>query len=128
MVTHYGGGVEKRLFSASLFASIAQIIVITFGGLIILNSLCIAITPPITALGVGGLAIARANSVASNFLAPGGTRTPIFEFRRLVPYPVRPRAREVGRGDWIRTSGPSGPKPDALTKLSYAPALRHQPS
>jgi hypothetical protein len=66
MVTHYGGGVEKRLFSASLFASIAQIIVITFGGLIILNSLCIAITPPITALGVGGLAIARANSVASN--------------------------------------------------------------
>ncbi len=77
MVTHYGGGVEKRLFSASLFASIAQIIVITFGGLIILNSLCIAITPPITALGVGGLAIARANSVASEFfLRPEGLEPP----------------------------------------------------
>jgi small-conductance mechanosensitive channel len=59
-VTHYGGGVEKRLLSASLFASIAQIVVITFGALIILNSLGIAITPLITALGVGGLAIALA--------------------------------------------------------------------
>ena len=34
-VAHYGGGVEKRLLSASLFASIAQITVITFGVLII---------------------------------------------------------------------------------------------
>lgn len=59
-VTHYGGGVEKRLLSASLFASIAQIVVITFGALIILNSLGIAITPLLTALGVGGLAIALA--------------------------------------------------------------------
>jgi small-conductance mechanosensitive channel len=59
-VAHYGGGVEKRLLSASLFASIAQITVITFGVLIILNSLGIAITPLLTALGVGGLAIALA--------------------------------------------------------------------
>lgn len=59
-VSHYGGGVEKRLLSASLFASIAQIVVITFGALIILNSLGIAITPLLTALGVGGLAIALA--------------------------------------------------------------------
>jgi small-conductance mechanosensitive channel len=59
-VSHYGGGVEKRLLSASLFASIAQITVTVFGVLIILNSLGIAITPLITALGVGGLAIALA--------------------------------------------------------------------
>ncbi|HEX8806918.1 MAG TPA: mechanosensitive ion channel domain-containing protein, partial [Candidatus Aquilonibacter sp.] len=59
-VGHYGRGVEKRLLSASLFASVAQTVVVIFGVLIILNSLGIAITPLLTALGVGGLAVALA--------------------------------------------------------------------
>ncbi len=59
-VTRYGRGVEKRVLSASLFSSVAQTIVVTFGVLIILNSLGIAITPLLTALGVGGLAVALA--------------------------------------------------------------------
>jgi small-conductance mechanosensitive channel len=59
-ISHYGGGVEKRLLSASLFASVAETVVVIFGVLIILNSLGIAITPLLTALGVGGLAVALA--------------------------------------------------------------------
>lgn len=59
-VARYGRGVEKRVLSASLFSSVAQTIVVIFGVLIILNSLGIAITPLLTALGVGGLAVALA--------------------------------------------------------------------
>lgn len=59
-VGRYGRGVEKRVLSASLFSSVAQTIVVIFGVLIILNSLGIAITPLLTALGVGGLAVALA--------------------------------------------------------------------
>lgn len=59
-VTCHGRGVGRRLLSASLFASVAQGIVIAFGALIVLSSLGIAITPLLTALGVGGLAVALA--------------------------------------------------------------------
>jgi len=59
-VGYYGRGVERRLLSASLFASVAQGIVIAVGALVVLSSLGIAITPLLTALGVGGLAVALA--------------------------------------------------------------------
>lgn len=59
-VTYHGRGVGRRLLSASLFASVAQGIAIAFGALIVLSSLGIAITPLLTALGVGGLAVALA--------------------------------------------------------------------
>jgi hypothetical protein len=52
--------------------------------------------------------------------APGGTRTPIFEFRRLVPYPVRPRAQAM-----VGTTGfepaTSTSQTSRSTKLSYVP-------
>jgi small-conductance mechanosensitive channel len=86
-VAHYGGGVEKRLLSASLFASIAQITVITFGVLIILNSLGIAITPLLTALGVGGLAIA---------LALKDTLANLFSGIQIVA------SRQLRPGDYVR--------------------------
>jgi small-conductance mechanosensitive channel len=66
-----------RFPSSSLFANIAQIVAITLGGLILLQSLNIAIAPILTALGVGGLAVALANLfsgiqiVAAHQLRPG---------------------------------------------------------
>jgi len=46
--------------SATIFVSITQVIVWTIGGLVLLDSLGVAITPLLTALGVGGLAVALA--------------------------------------------------------------------
>jgi small-conductance mechanosensitive channel len=46
--------------SATIFVSITRVIVWTMGGLVLLNSLGVAITPLLTALGVGGLAVALA--------------------------------------------------------------------
>jgi small-conductance mechanosensitive channel len=79
----YYGRTGRHLLSATLFASVAQWIVVTVGGLVILSSLGIAITPVLTALGVGGLAVALAlkdtlanlfsgiQIVASNQIRPG---------------------------------------------------------
>jgi small-conductance mechanosensitive channel len=46
--------------SASLFINLTKILIIVVGGLIVLQSIGISITPLITALGVGGLAVALA--------------------------------------------------------------------
>jgi small-conductance mechanosensitive channel len=46
--------------SASIFVNIARIIVLALGGLMLLQSLGVSITPLLTALGVGGLAVALA--------------------------------------------------------------------
>jgi small-conductance mechanosensitive channel len=81
-VTYYGRS-GKSLLSASLFASVAQWTVVILGSLVILSSLGIRITPILTALGVGGLAVALAlkdtlanlfsgiQIVASNQIRPG---------------------------------------------------------
>jgi small-conductance mechanosensitive channel len=55
----YGAGGEQ-VASATLLASVAQGIVVIIGLLVILSSLGIQITPLLTALGVGGLAVALA--------------------------------------------------------------------
>ncbi|HTA82702.1 MAG TPA: mechanosensitive ion channel family protein [Bacteroidia bacterium] len=56
--------------SISLFNSIIKIVVYCIGGLIILQALNISITPIITALGVGGLAVALAlQDTLSNLFA-----------------------------------------------------------
>lgn len=56
--------------SATIFVNIARIVVITIGGLVLLNSLGVAITPLLTALGVGGLAVALAlQDTLSNLFA-----------------------------------------------------------
>ena len=49
-----------RFPASSLFANVAQILVMLVGALILLQSLNIAIAPILTALGVGGLAVALA--------------------------------------------------------------------
>jgi small-conductance mechanosensitive channel len=56
--------------SASIFVSITRVIVWTIGGLVLLDSLGVAISPLLTALGVGGLAVALAlQDTLSNLFA-----------------------------------------------------------
>jgi small-conductance mechanosensitive channel len=56
--------------SATIFVSITKVAVWTIGGLILLDSLGVAITPLLTALGVGGLAVALAlQDTLSNLFA-----------------------------------------------------------
>ena len=56
--------------SATIFVSITRVIVWTIGGLVLLDSLGVAITPLLTALGVGGLAVALAlQDTLSNLFA-----------------------------------------------------------
>lgn len=53
-------GASEQIASGTLFAGIAEAIVISIGALIIMSSLGIKVTPILTALGVGGLAVALA--------------------------------------------------------------------
>jgi small-conductance mechanosensitive channel len=56
--------------SATIFVNITRVVVWTIGGLVLLDSLGVAITPLLTALGVGGLAIALAlQDTLSNLFA-----------------------------------------------------------
>jgi small-conductance mechanosensitive channel len=56
--------------SATIFVTITRAVVWTIGGLVLLNSLGVAITPLLTALGVGGLAVALAlQDTLSNLFA-----------------------------------------------------------
>ncbi|MGP8215000.1 MAG: mechanosensitive ion channel family protein [Bacteroidia bacterium] len=61
---------EETRSSISLFNTIINIIVYCLGGLVILQALGISITPVITALGIGGLAVALAlQDTLSNLFA-----------------------------------------------------------
>jgi small-conductance mechanosensitive channel len=56
--------------SATIFVTITKVVVWTIGGLVLLDSLGVAITPLLTALGVGGLAVALAlQDTLSNLFA-----------------------------------------------------------
>ena len=60
LVKFYSKNTEGILPSSSIFANLTKIIIFIIGLLIILQSLGISITPILTALGVGGLAVALA--------------------------------------------------------------------
>ena len=68
VLANMGGGLIKLflnnrqpvLFSTSIINNVVKGIILVIGGLIILSSLGISITPLITALGIGGLAVALA--------------------------------------------------------------------
>jgi small-conductance mechanosensitive channel len=59
-VTEGGAKVDKIFPASSILKNIIRIVVFLVGGLLILNNLNISITPILTALGVGGLAVALA--------------------------------------------------------------------
>jgi small-conductance mechanosensitive channel len=70
LVRHYGGGLSTALPVTSLTQNIASLVVVGIGLLVLLNSLGVSITPLLTALGVGGLAVALAlQDTLSNLFA-----------------------------------------------------------
>jgi small-conductance mechanosensitive channel len=72
---------------STIFTNLAQLLVFLLGGLIILQSLGISITPLLTALGVGGIAVA---------LALQDTLTNLFSGLYLIA------SRQIETGDYIR--------------------------
>lgn len=66
----YSGRIETKLPVTSLTQNMARIIIFGIGGLIILNTMGISITPILATLGVGGLAVALAlQDTISNLFA-----------------------------------------------------------
>jgi len=69
-VNHYSRKAGGAFVSTSMFTNLTRVLVLIIGILIILESLGIAITPILTALGVGGLAVALAlQDTLSNLFA-----------------------------------------------------------
>ena len=79
--------------SASLIASVVRITVFSIGALVALGTLGISVTPLLTALGVGGLAVA---------LALRDTLANVFAGLQLLA------TRQVRTGDFIRFDGGEG--------------------
>jgi small-conductance mechanosensitive channel len=69
-VRQYGGGFTSAMRVTTLTQNLASLVVVIFGALILLNSLGVSIAPMLTALGVGGLAVALAlQDTISNLFA-----------------------------------------------------------
>lgn len=70
LIKHYGNRVQGALPVTSLTQNLARIVIFTIGFLIVLNQFGLSITPILTALGVGGLAVALAlQDTLSNLFA-----------------------------------------------------------
>jgi len=70
LVVLYGSKIQQALPITSLTQNITRIVIVTIGLLMILNGLGISIAPILTALGVGGLAVALAlQDTLSNLFA-----------------------------------------------------------
>ncbi|MGH7608248.1 MAG: mechanosensitive ion channel family protein, partial [Gemmatimonadales bacterium] len=69
-VAHASRNVARRLPSATLLVNVARVTVLSVGLLVILQTLGVSITPLITALGIGGLAVGLAlQDTLANFFA-----------------------------------------------------------
>jgi small-conductance mechanosensitive channel len=88
-VSLYSRRVGGVLMSTSMFANLTRIIVFIIGALIILQTLGISIAPVLTALGVGGLAVA---------LALQDTLSNLFAGIHVIA------SRQVEPGDYIKLS------------------------
>jgi small-conductance mechanosensitive channel len=70
VVRRYGSRLHGGFQVTSLTENIVRIVVILLGALILLNEIGVSVTPILTALGVGGLAVALAlQDTLSNFFA-----------------------------------------------------------
>lgn len=85
----YTKKVKELIPSASIFTNLTRILIILIGILIILNFLGISITPILTALGVGGLAVA---------LALQDTLSNLFAGLHII------MSRKIRPGDYIKLS------------------------
>lgn len=88
-VNIYSKSVEGILPSTTIFVNIAKLFVFVIGILIMLQSLGISITPILTALGVGGLAVA---------LALQDTLANLFAGLHIIA------SKQVKQGDYIKLS------------------------
>jgi small-conductance mechanosensitive channel len=94
LVAVFSSQSEGLLPSTSIFRNLATLLAVTVGGLVILDTLGISITPVLTALGVGGLAVA---------LALQDTLSNLFAGLSIIA------SRQVRVGDYIKlTSGEEG--------------------
>lgn len=90
----YGEKAGGTLVSTTIFKNITKAVILVIGALIILQSLGIAITPLLTALGVGGLAVA---------LALQDTLSNLFSGFQIIA------AGQIKKGDYIKLdSGEAG--------------------
>jgi len=90
----YAGDAKGAVFSTSIFSILSRIVILTIGVMIILQALDISITPMLTALGVGGLAVA---------LALQDTLSNLFAGFHII------LTRKVRVGDWVElSSGETG--------------------
>jgi small-conductance mechanosensitive channel len=83
----YVGRIEGVFPSTSIFTNLTRLLVFLIGALVILQSLNISITPMLTALGVGGLAVALA-------LQP--TLSNLFSGLQIIA------SRQVKPGDYVK--------------------------
>ncbi len=94
LVGLYARRIEGTLPATSLFANLTKLFVFLIGSLIILQTLNISITPILTALGVGGLAVA---------LALQDTLSNLFSGLQVIA------SRQVKPGDYVKLeSGEEG--------------------
>ncbi|MSM38868.1 MAG: mechanosensitive ion channel [Geobacter sp.] len=106
-VSHYAK--KAVLPSTSIFSNLAKAIAFSVGILIILQSLGISITPILTALGVGGLAVA---------LALQDTLSNLFSGLHIIA------TRQIRQGDYIRLgSGEEGYVTDITWRNTLIRAL-----
>ena len=88
LVAAYGPRLGPNVPAAGLTQNLTRLLVLAIGTLVILNGLGVSITPMLTALGVGGLAVALAlqeplsNLFAGIFLSLAG-QTPIGDYVKL---------------------------------------------
>ena len=90
----YAGKYKEAIPQSTIFKNLTKIVILTIGLLIILQTLGISITPILTALGVGGLAVA---------LALQDTLSNLFSGLHII------LSRQVKTGDYIKLeSGEEG--------------------
>lgn len=70
ILTHAAGGASGSLASATLLVNVTRLAILGLGVLVVLQTLGVSITPLLTALGVGGLAVGLAlQDTLANFFA-----------------------------------------------------------
>lgn len=111
LVHYYTGQEGTSIPNSSILVNLARFIIIIIGFVIILNSIGISITPILTALGVGGLAVA---------LALQDTLGNLFAGLQILA------ARKISTGDYIKLdSGDEGQIEDIAWRNTTIQTLRN---